>query len=52
MSKTTTSRTPSKIAISTTDAESPSMSRTLHLAPRRAVPCSAPVFLTGARSVR
>jgi len=29
-SKTTTSRTPSKIAISTTDAESPSMSRTLH----------------------
>jgi hypothetical protein len=31
-SKTTTSRTPSMIAISTTDAESPSMSETLHLA--------------------
>ena len=29
-SKTTTSRTPSKIAISTTEAKSPCMSRTLH----------------------
>src|ERR1700728_3117112 len=38
-SKTTTSRTPSKIAISTTDAERPSISRTLH---RRAVPRFAP----------
>ena len=46
-SKTTTSRTPSKIAISTTDAKSPSMSRTLYRAPCRAVPCSAPVFRTG-----
>ena len=43
-SKTTTSRTPSKIAISTTEAESPSISRTLHLAPCRAVSCSATVF--------
>src|SRR5580658_3622710 len=43
-SKTTTSRTPSKIAISTTDAKSPCMSRTLHRAPCRAAPYSVPDF--------